>query len=220
MTTSSTAISSTCAQPHHHVPAGALLPGGLLAVAFGLGFFKLVPHRSDGARLFGRADPRGLLGDQPAVRASVARAGQREVGLHHGAHSGADPAARPRPPTCWGSAGWCWPRVVAIASKFVLAIGRKHIFNPVAIGVAAVAPCCWTSRRPGGWAAISPLLPFVLIGGLLVVRKVQRFDMVGAYRRSPIWPSPSRPPPPALLRRGADASRCSIRRCCSPASPC
>ena len=79
-----------------------------------------------------------------------------------------------------GIAGLMLASVVAIASKFVLAIGRKHIFNPVAIGVAASAlildqPATWWV---GGNLA---LLPFVLIGGLLVVRKLQRFDMVGSY---------------------------------------
>ena len=70
--------------------------------------------------------------------------------------------------------------IVAIASKFLLAIRRKHIFNPVAIGVAASAlildqPAIW-------WVGGNlTLLPFVLIGGLLVVHKVQRFDMIGVY---------------------------------------
>jgi ferredoxin-NADP reductase len=80
----------------------------------------------------------------------------------------------------FGMAGLVLASAIAIASKFVLAIGRKHVFNPVAIGVAASAllldqPATWWV---GGnlW-----LLPFVLIGGLLVVRKLQRFDMVGAY---------------------------------------
>ena len=79
-----------------------------------------------------------------------------------------------------GIAGLTLASVVAIASKFVLAIGRKHVFNPVATGVVASAllldqPATWWV---GGNLA---LLPFVLIGGLLVVRKLQRFDMVGSY---------------------------------------
>jgi len=69
---------------------------------------------------------------------------------------------------------------VAIASKFLIVVNRKHIFNPVAIGVAASGlllgqPATW-------WVGGNPiLLPFVLVGGLLVARKVQRFDMIGAY---------------------------------------
>jgi len=69
---------------------------------------------------------------------------------------------------------------VAIASKFLLAIGRKHVFNPVAIGVVASA---YLLDQPATWWVGGNLflLPFALVGGLLVTRKVQRFDMVGAY---------------------------------------
>lgn len=79
-----------------------------------------------------------------------------------------------------GVAGLLLASVVAIASKFVLAIGRKHIFNPVAIGVVVAA---LVLGRPATWwvGGNLILLPFVLIGGLLVTRKVQRFDMIGAY---------------------------------------
>ena len=69
---------------------------------------------------------------------------------------------------------------MAIASKFLLAIGRKHIFNPVAIGVAVAALLL---DQPATWwvGGNLTLLPFVLVGGLLIVRKLQRFDLVGAY---------------------------------------
>jgi ferredoxin-NADP reductase/Na+-translocating ferredoxin:NAD+ oxidoreductase RnfD subunit len=78
-----------------------------------------------------------------------------------------------------GVAGLILASVVAIASKFVLAIGRKHIFNPVAIGVAVSA----LIDQPATWwvGGNLTLLPFVLLGGLLVMRKVQRFDMIGVY---------------------------------------
>ena len=70
--------------------------------------------------------------------------------------------------------------VWAMASKYIFAIGRKHLFNPAAFAIAASAllldwPATW-------WAAGNlPLLPFVLVGGLLVVRKLQRFDLVASY---------------------------------------
>jgi ferredoxin-NADP reductase len=70
--------------------------------------------------------------------------------------------------------------VAGIASKFLLAIYRKHIFNPVAFGVlvsayAVDAPATWWV---GGtvW-----LLPIVVFGGLLILRKVQRFEMFAVY---------------------------------------
>jgi ferredoxin-NADP reductase len=69
--------------------------------------------------------------------------------------------------------------LVAIASKFLIAVGRKHIFNPVAIGAAASA--LLLARPPTWWVGNEMLLPFVLVGGLLVARKLQRFDMIGVY---------------------------------------
>ena len=78
-----------------------------------------------------------------------------------------------------GMAGLILAAVIAIGSKFVLAVGRRHIFNPVAIGVVVSGlvlnqPAIW-------WVGNSTLLPLVLAGGLLVTRKVQRFDMIGVY---------------------------------------
>jgi ferredoxin-NADP reductase/Na+-translocating ferredoxin:NAD+ oxidoreductase RnfD subunit len=79
-----------------------------------------------------------------------------------------------------GVAGLALASAVAIASKFLLAINRKHIFNPVAIGVVVSSlaldqPATWWA---GGNAM---LMPLTVIAGLLVVRKVQRFEMIGVY---------------------------------------
>ncbi len=68
----------------------------------------------------------------------------------------------------------------AVASKYIFAIGRKHIFNPVAFAVVASAlllnaPATWWV---GGNIA---LLPFVLLGGLLIVRKIRRFDLILSF---------------------------------------
>jgi ferredoxin-NADP reductase/Na+-translocating ferredoxin:NAD+ oxidoreductase RnfD subunit len=153
--------------------------GGLLAVAFGLGFFALVPP-----------DPLALAFSAALITA-VCWATNRLFALALRVPTNAEsvyitalilalimPAA---PPTdLMGVGGLILASVVATASKFVLAISRKHIFNPVAIGVAASA---LLMDQPATWwvGGNLTLLPFVLIGGLLVVRKMQRFDMVGAY---------------------------------------
>lgn len=67
--------------------------------------------------------------------------------------------------------------VWATASKFVFAIGRKHIFNPAALG--AVLPAFLLGQPATWWVGGNlGLLPVVLLGGLLVVRKLRRFDLV------------------------------------------
>jgi ferredoxin-NADP reductase len=69
-----------------------------------------------------------------------------------------------------------WAGILAMASKYLLAINGKHLFNPVAIAVALTYYT--VNQSASWWIANSTLLPVVLIGGLLVVRKIGRFDMV------------------------------------------
>lgn len=79
-----------------------------------------------------------------------------------------------------GWAGLALASVAAITSKFIIAIYRKHIFNPVAVGI--VASGFILDQPPTWWVAGNlELLPIVLIGGLLILRKVQRFEMFGVY---------------------------------------
>jgi len=68
----------------------------------------------------------------------------------------------------------------AMASKFMLTLRRRHIFNPAALGVALPGLLL---DQPATWwvSGIVWLLPIVLIGGLLLVRKLRRFDLVGAF---------------------------------------
>ena len=68
----------------------------------------------------------------------------------------------------------------AMASKYIFAIGRKHIFNPAAFGVALAA--LTINQSATWWAAGNyPLLPFIFFGGLLIVRKLQRFDLIVTF---------------------------------------
>ena len=70
--------------------------------------------------------------------------------------------------------------VLASASKYIIAIGGKHIFNPAAFAVVLSAflfdiPATW-------WVAGNPaLLPIILVGGLTVVYKLRRFDLILAF---------------------------------------
>ena len=70
--------------------------------------------------------------------------------------------------------------VWAMASKYMFAIGKKHIFNPAAFGVALSALVI--NQSAVWWVGGNLwLLPFVLAGGFLIVRKMQRFDLVGSF---------------------------------------
>jgi ferredoxin-NADP reductase len=68
-----------------------------------------------------------------------------------------------------------WASAIAIASKYILAIRKKHIFNPAAFGVAATAAILGLSAS--WWVGTLAMAPFALVGGLLIVRKIHRFDM-------------------------------------------
>src|SRR4051812_26267510 len=68
-----------------------------------------------------------------------------------------------------------WSGVLAMASKYILAIRRKHLFNPAALAVALTA--LTIDQTASWWVGTPVMLPFVLLGGLLIVRKIRRFNM-------------------------------------------
>ena len=176
---------------------------GLLAAGFALGFLKLAPE-----------DPTALAFSLVVVIAACLGA-NRFFAWAYAVPANAESATITAliltsilPPTTadkgWGVAALVAASLVAVASKFLLAIGRKHVFNPVAVGVAATAllldqPASWWV---GGNAA---LLPFTLLGGLLVARKLRRFDMLGAYVFANLAATLAFTPPAAMgeaLRQG------------------
>jgi ferredoxin-NADP reductase len=72
-----------------------------------------------------------------------------------------------------------WAAVLAMSSKYILAINRKHIFNPIAL---AVALTYYTLNQSASWwVGNAAMLPFVLVGGILVVRKIGRSDLVFSF---------------------------------------
>lgn len=68
---------------------------------------------------------------------------------------------------------------LAIASKYLLTIGNKHIFNPAAIAVALTA--FGPAQSASWWVGTGMMLPFVLVGGLIVTRKIRRTRMVVSF---------------------------------------
>jgi ferredoxin-NADP reductase len=68
-----------------------------------------------------------------------------------------------------------WAAVLTMASKYILAINNKHIFNPVAVAVTLTA--LGFNGSASWWIGTLSMLPFSLLG-LLIVRKIRRYDLV------------------------------------------
>lgn len=84
------------------------------------------------------------------------------------------PAAAPKDLTFVAAAAG-----LAIASKYLLAIHNKHIFNPAAIAVVLTA--FGPQESASWWVGTTVLAPLVILGGLLIVRKIRRMPMVAAF---------------------------------------
>jgi len=151
----------------------------LLAVAFGLGFFGLVPHDPT-SMAFSAVVIMGVCWVTNQAFAKLFRIPPNAESIYITALI----LALIMPPVvatdALGVAGLALASAVAISSKFLFAIGRKHLFNPVAIGVVASS---YLLDQPATWwvGGNTALMPLVVIVGLMVVRKVQRFAMVGCY---------------------------------------
>lgn len=65
--------------------------------------------------------------------------------------------------------------IIAMASKYIFTINRKHIFNPVAISLVIAGLIGFNGA--GWWIGSASLLPVVLIVGLLIVRKIRRTEL-------------------------------------------
>ncbi|MGH7239519.1 MAG: RnfABCDGE type electron transport complex subunit D, partial [Candidatus Saccharimonadales bacterium] len=68
---------------------------------------------------------------------------------------------------------------LAIASKYLVVIGKKHLFNPAAFGVVVAA--IFTHEYASWWVGTLWMAPAVAIAGFLIVRKIQRWDAVLAF---------------------------------------
>lgn len=72
-----------------------------------------------------------------------------------------------------------WAPVLAMASKYIFAIGKKHLFNPAAIAVVITA--IGLNQSAAWWVGTTWIAPVVLLGGLLLVRKLRRSDLVFSF---------------------------------------
>lgn len=69
--------------------------------------------------------------------------------------------------------------ILAMLSKFILSYRRKHIFNPAAIALVILG--LLGNPYAFWWVASLNLMPLTLIVGLLVVRKIHREWLFGAF---------------------------------------
>lgn len=69
--------------------------------------------------------------------------------------------------------------ISAQASKYLLNIKRKHLFNPAAFAV--VFSYLLFQRSASWWVGTEAMLPFVFLGGILLVRKLKREDLVLSF---------------------------------------
>lgn len=68
---------------------------------------------------------------------------------------------------------------LAIASKYLITYKKKHIFNPAAIAVVLTA--LGPEQSATWWVGNASMMPFVLIGGILLVRRIRRGAMVTSF---------------------------------------
>jgi ferredoxin-NADP reductase/Na+-translocating ferredoxin:NAD+ oxidoreductase RnfD subunit len=69
--------------------------------------------------------------------------------------------------------------IAAIASKYVITFQKAHVFNPAATG-AFIAGAVF-HQYPAWWVGTKFVTPLVVIGGLLILRKMNRFTMAGIF---------------------------------------
>jgi glycine betaine catabolism B len=72
-----------------------------------------------------------------------------------------------------------WAATLAMASKYILAWRRIHLFNPAAI--ALVLTAFGAGQTASWWVGTATMTPFVIAGGLLLTRKIRRGDLVGTF---------------------------------------
>jgi glycine betaine catabolism B len=72
-----------------------------------------------------------------------------------------------------------WAAVLAISSKYILAFNNKHLFNPAAIAVVITSFALGESAS--WWVGTASMLPAVILGGVLLVRKLRQGEMLSLF---------------------------------------
>lgn len=72
-----------------------------------------------------------------------------------------------------------WAAILAMASKYIIALNKKHLFNPAAIAVVITAFAL--HEAASWWVGTAMMLPAVLLGALLLVRKMRQPNMFWSF---------------------------------------
>lgn len=72
-----------------------------------------------------------------------------------------------------------WAALLAMASKYLLGFNNKHIFNPAALAVVVTAFALHADAS--WWVGTRSMLPAVLLGGLLIVRKLRQEMLFASF---------------------------------------
>jgi len=75
-----------------------------------------------------------------------------------------------------------WAGVLSMASKYIVTYKGQHIFNP--IGLAVAVTYFTINGSASWWVGSGILLPVTIAGGLLVIRKLGRFELVLTFLAS------------------------------------
>ncbi len=68
---------------------------------------------------------------------------------------------------------------LAMATKYIVAFRKKHIFNPAAL--ALVITALTIHQSASWWIGRGDMMVFVVLGGLLIAKKIRRWDLVLSF---------------------------------------
>lgn len=81
--------------------------------------------------------------------------------------------------TLHGAMFLVWAAILAMASKYILTLRKKHIFNPAAIAVVITAYSI--NQSASWWVGTAWMVPIIVLGGVLVIRKIQRGALMYSF---------------------------------------
>src|SRR5256886_16463141 len=72
-----------------------------------------------------------------------------------------------------------WAAILATSSKYILSLNNKHLFNHAQI--SAVLTSFALGESASWWVGTASMLPAVLLGGILLVRKLRQCEIVAVF---------------------------------------